>query len=53
VTKEFSLRTYTCAELSALLRRQGLNVRAVAGGIEGQPYLPDSRRLVIVAERAR
>ena len=53
VTKEFSLRTYTCAELSALLRRQGLNVRAVSGGIDGQPYLPDSRRLVIVAERAR
>lgn len=53
VTKEFSLRTYTCAELSALLRRQGLNVRAVQGGIEGQPYMPDSRRLVLVAERVR
>ena len=53
VTKEFSLRTYTCAELSALLRRQGLNVRAVHGGIEGQPYMPDSRRLVLVAERVR
>ena len=53
VTKEFSLRTYTCAELSALLRRQGLAVRAVFGGIEGQPYMPDSRRLAIVAERVR
>ena len=53
VTKEFSLRTYTCAELSALLRRQGLSVRSVHGGIEGQPYVPDSRRLAIVAERAR
>ena len=53
VTKEFSLRTYTCAELSALLRRHGMNVRAVFGGAEGQPYVPDSRRLVIVAERAR
>jgi SAM-dependent methyltransferase len=53
VTKEFSLRTYTCAELSALLRRQGLHVRAVFGDAEGQPYVPDSRRLVIVAERAR
>jgi SAM-dependent methyltransferase len=53
VTKEFSLRTYTCAELSALLRRHGMNVRQVFGGAEGQPYVPDSRRLVIVAERAR
>ena len=53
VTKEFSLRTYTCAELSALLRRQGLHVRAVFGDAEGQPYVPDSRRLVIVAERSR
>jgi len=53
VTKEFSLRTYTCAELSALLRRHGMNVRAVFGGADGEPYVPDSRRLVIVAERAR
>ena len=53
VTKEFSLRTYTCAELSALLRHQGLHVRAVFGDAEGKPYVPDSRRLVIVAERAR
>jgi SAM-dependent methyltransferase len=53
VTKEFSLRTYTCAELSALLRRQGLTVRHVSGGAEGEPYVPDSRRLVIVAERSR
>jgi len=51
VTKEFSLRTYTCAELSALLRRHGLEVREVSGGADGEPYGPESRRLAIVAER--
>jgi len=51
VTKEFSLRTYTCAELSALLRRHGLEVREVSGGADVEPYGPESRRLAIVAER--
>jgi len=53
VTKEFSLRTYTCAELSSLMRRHGLDVREVRGGANGEAYVPDSRRLVIVAERRR
>ena len=51
VTKEFRLRTYTCAELAALLRRHGMDVREVSGGAEGEPYGPESRRLAIVAER--
>lgn len=51
VTKEFSLRTYTCAELSALLRRHGMAVRAVHGGPAGEPYGVESRRLVLVSER--
>ena len=52
VTKQFFLRTYTCAELSALLRRHGLAVTAVTGGASGEPYSSDSRRLAIVAERS-
>ncbi len=51
VTKEFSLRAYTCAELSALLRRHGFQVRDVWGGVEREPFSSESRRLVIVAER--
>lgn len=51
VTKQFFLRTYTCAELSALLRRHGLEVNDVTGGVSGEPYGTDSRRLAIVAER--
>lgn len=51
VTKDYSLRTYTCAELSALLRRHGFDVCAVSGGADGEPYSLDSRRLAIVAER--
>jgi hypothetical protein len=51
VTKEFSLRTYTCAELSALLRRHGFTVREVLGGADREPYSEASRRLVILSER--
>jgi SAM-dependent methyltransferase len=51
VTKQFSLRTYTCAELSALLRRHGFQVREVLGGAGREAYGVESRRLVIVAER--
>ena len=51
VTKQFFLRTYTCAELSALLRRHGLEVAEVTGGASGEPYGTESRRLAIVAER--
>ena len=51
VTKQYTLRTYTCAELTALMRRHGLAVIAVSGGADGSPYGPASRRLAMVAER--
>jgi len=51
VTKQFTLRTYTCAELSTLLRRHGLAVREVLGGADREPYGVESRRLVLVSER--
>jgi len=51
VTKQFFLRTYTCAELTALLRRHGVHVLEVTGGASGEPYGTESRRLAIVAER--
>lgn len=50
VTKEYDLRTYTCAELSALMRRHGLEPRRVLGGPDGSEYSPDSRRLVLIAD---
>lgn len=51
VAKEYSLRAYTCAELSALLRRHGFSVREVLGGAQRESYNAESRRLMIVAER--
>jgi SAM-dependent methyltransferase len=49
--KEFELRVYTCAELTALLARHGLEVRAVWGGADRSDYGAESRRLVILAAR--
>lgn len=51
VTKEFDLRAYTCAELSALMARHGLRVRDVWGGADRSAYSTESRRLVMLAER--
>lgn len=51
VTKQYTLRTYTCAELTALMKRHGLHVVRVTGGADGTPYGPASRRLALVAER--
>jgi SAM-dependent methyltransferase len=52
VTKEYFLRSYTCAELTALMRRHGLLVREVFGGTDRRPYDTEARRLVLVAERS-
>jgi SAM-dependent methyltransferase len=51
VTKEYSLRVYTCAELTALLRRHGLRVLEVWGGSSREAYVAESRRLVLLSER--
>ena len=51
ITKEYVLRVYTCAELSALMRRQGLEVTRVLGGADASEYSRESRRLVLVATR--
>jgi SAM-dependent methyltransferase len=52
LTKEYDLRVYTCAELTALCARHGLAVRQVWGGADHSAYSIESRRLVILAERA-
>jgi SAM-dependent methyltransferase len=52
VVKVFDLRVYTCAELTALLARHGLVARGVWGGSDRSPYSSESRRLVVLAERA-
>ena len=49
--KEFELRTYTCAELTALLARHGLEVRSVWGGPARSEYAAERRRLVLLAVR--
>ncbi len=51
-TKEFELRGYTCAELTALLGRHGLGVGEVWGGADRSVYSSESRRLVMRAERS-
>ena len=52
VTKEYFLRAYTCAELTALMRRHGLVVKEVCGGTDRRPYDTEAHRLVLVAERS-
>ena len=51
VTKEFNLRVYTAAELTAMFARHGLVVKHVWGGADRSEYSAESRRLVLLAER--
>ncbi len=51
ITKEFTWRAYTCAELEALFARHGLAVREAWGGPDRAEYSAESRRLVLLAER--
>jgi SAM-dependent methyltransferase len=47
-----SLRIFTLAELLELFAQAGLKILGYYGGLRGEPWDLDSRRLVIVAERA-
>ena len=51
ITKEFTLRAYTCAELASLCARHGLVVREVWGGADRSEYTTESRRLILLADR--
>ena len=51
VTKEFHLRLYTCAELTAMFARHGLIVKRAWGGADGSDYSAESPRLILLAER--
>lgn len=51
VTKEFHLRLYTCAELTAMFARHGLGVKQVWGGADRSDFSAESPRLVLLAER--
>lgn len=53
IVKEFYLRAYTCAELTALFARHGLVVDRVLGGPDGMRYSAFSRRLIVRATRVR
>lgn len=50
--KSYVVRAYTCAELDAMLHRHGLETREAWGGIERSELTTESRRLVLLAERA-
>jgi len=49
--KEFDARSYTCAELTALLARHDLAVREVWGAADRSAYTAESPRLVMLAAR--
>jgi SAM-dependent methyltransferase len=51
ITKESTLRAYTCAELEALCARHGLAVCEVWGGVDRSAYTTESRRMILRAVR--
>ena len=45
------IRLYTLTEMTRLLERVSLNVTAVFGGFDNEPYSIDTRRMIIVARK--
>lgn len=50
--REIDLRMYTLKELADMLSRAGLTVRQTWGGFDGREYGLDSRRMIVLAEKA-
>ncbi|HEY2104937.1 MAG TPA: class I SAM-dependent methyltransferase [Candidatus Binataceae bacterium] len=46
------IRLYTLTEIIRLLQRVGLNVTAVYGGFDSEPYAIGTRRMIVVAQKA-
>ncbi len=51
--REIDLRLYTLTELAKMLSRAGLAVRQTWGGYDGREYGFDTRRMIVLAEKAR
>ena len=47
----FEVRVYALTEMIALLARAGLVFRAAYGDFDGTAYAPESRRMILVAEK--
>jgi SAM-dependent methyltransferase len=45
------IRLYTLTETTRLLQQVGLNVTAVFGGFDGEPYAIGTRRMIVVAQK--
>jgi SAM-dependent methyltransferase len=50
--REIDLRMYTLTELAKMLSRAGLEVRRTWGAFDGREYGLDSRRMIVLAEKA-
>ncbi len=48
---DFSHRVWSAGEISLLLNQAGLDLVAIHGGYDGEPYDLDAERLIVIAER--
>jgi SAM-dependent methyltransferase len=46
------IRLYTLTEMIRLLERAGMNMTGVYGGFDGEAYAIDTRRMIILAQKA-
>lgn len=51
ITYDFSLRAYSCVEMTTMLQQNGFRIRQVYGGFDGQPYGPQTPRMIILAQK--
>ncbi len=51
VQNDFVLRAYSLEEMTALLAKRGLTVKATYGGFDARPYGPEDPRMIILAKK--
>ncbi len=52
IASSFDVRIYSEEELSAMIGRAGMRIRAVHGSLEGGPFTPGAERMVVIAVKA-
>jgi SAM-dependent methyltransferase len=51
ISSSFDVRIYSEKELSWMVGRAGMHIRAVHGSLDGAPFFPGAERMVVIAEK--
>jgi SAM-dependent methyltransferase len=51
ISSSFDVRIYSEEELSGMIRKAGMRIRAIHGSLDGGPFTPGAERMVVIAKK--